>query len=82
METKVRFHPLATNGVEDKISIVCTVSDDLISKYNAGKIVSLAAKVIGGGGGGKPHLAQAGGKDLNKVDQLIKNDFFQIIREY
>lgn len=73
---------LIVSIVEDKISIVCTVSDDLISKYNAGKIVSLAAKVIGGGGGGKPHLAQAGGKDLNKVDQLIKNDFFQIIREY
>ncbi len=55
--------------IDEKVSIVCVVSDDLIKekKLSAGKIVGEIAKLVGGGGGGKNHLAIAGGKDAAKV---------------
>ena len=53
----------------DKISFVATVTDDLIKKgIKAGDIVREVAKLAGGSGGGKPHLAQAGGRDVKKLD--------------
>ncbi len=55
--------------IEGKVGIVCVVSDDLIKekKLSAGKIVGELAKLVGGGGGGKPHLATAGGKDISQI---------------
>ena len=55
--------------IEDKVGIVCIVSDDLIKdkKLSAGKIVGELAKLVGGGGGGRQHLATAGGKDVNQI---------------
>jgi alanyl-tRNA synthetase len=60
--------------IDDKVSLVATVSDDLVKekKLSAGKIAGDAAKILGGGGGGKPHLASAGGKDVSKIDDAIK----------
>lgn len=59
---------------EDKVGIVCVVSDDLIKdkKLSAGKIVGSIAKILGGGGGGRPHLATAGGKDISKIDEALE----------
>ena len=66
--------------IDNKVGIVCVVSDDLIKekKLSAGKIVGELAKLVGGGGGGRPHLATAGGKDvsaipiaLEKVEEVI-----------
>ena len=58
---------------EEKVGIVCVVSDDLIKdkKLLAGKIVGEVAKMVDGGGGGKPHLATAGGKDISKIDDAV-----------
>jgi alanyl-tRNA synthetase len=55
--------------LEDKVQILCVVTDDLIQAKNlkAGDIVREVAKLVEGGGGGKPHLALAGGK---RADQL------------
>lgn len=55
--------------IEDKVGIVAVVSDDLIKdkKLSAGKIVGELAKLVGGGGGGRPHLATAGGKDVQHI---------------
>jgi alanyl-tRNA synthetase len=54
---------------EDKLSFVASVTDDLIKRgIKAGEIVKEVAKMTGGSGGGKPHLAQAGGKDITKLD--------------
>ncbi len=57
-----------------KVGIVCVVSDDLIKGKNlsAGKIVGALAKTVGGGGGGRPHLATAGGKDVSKIDEALE----------
>jgi alanyl-tRNA synthetase len=60
--------------LEGKVGIVCVVSDDLIKdkKLSAGKIVGEVAKLVGGGGGGRPHLATAGGKDTEKIPSALK----------
>jgi alanyl-tRNA synthetase len=61
--------------VDNKAAIVCVVTDDLIKekKLSAGKIVGELAKKVGGGGGGRPHLATAGGKDSDKIPQALES---------
>ncbi len=57
---------------DDKISFVCFVSKDLVDKgLHAGKIVGAAAKITGGGGGGRPDMAQAGGRDISKLGDAL-----------
>jgi alanyl-tRNA synthetase len=59
--------------IDDKLNFVCIVSDDLIKNKNlhAGNVIKEVAKVTGGGGGGKSHMATAGGKDIKKFDQAM-----------
>ena len=59
--------------IDNKVAIVCIVTDDLIKekKLSAGKIVGELAKLVGGGGGGRPHLATAGGKDVSKIQTAL-----------
>ena len=60
--------------IHDKPFLLCVVTDDLIKSHNlkAGDIVKELASHIGGGGGGKPHMAQAGGKDASKLDFALE----------
>jgi len=60
--------------IDEKVALVCVVTDDVIRGKNlqAGKIVSTLAKLVGGGGGGKPHLATAGGRDIAKLDDTLQ----------
>ncbi|MEE9431831.1 MAG: alanine--tRNA ligase [Melioribacteraceae bacterium] len=64
---------LLISNVDGKVGVVCVVSDDLIKdkKIMAGKVVSDVAKLVDGGGGGRPHLATAGGKDVSKIDHAL-----------
>ncbi len=58
----------------DKVFLVATVTDDLIQKgLKAGSLVSALGKIVGGGGGGQPNLATAGGRFPEKVDEALKN---------
>ncbi len=58
---------------EGKACFVASVSDDLVKKgLHAGKLIGQVAKVAGGGGGGQPNKAQAGGKDASKVAEAIQ----------
>ncbi len=58
---------------EGKPAFLAAVTPDLVAKgYDAGKIVKQVAEVTGGGGGGKPGLAQAGGKDKKKLAEALK----------
>jgi len=65
---------LLASELEGKVGLVCVVSDDLLKekKFSAGKIVGEVAKILGGAGGGRPHLATAGGKDVTKIDEALK----------
>ena len=52
--------------------IVAAVTEDLVARgLHAGKLVKSVAEVVGGGGGGKPTLAQAGGKDASKLPEAL-----------
>jgi len=69
--------------VNEKVALVCVVTDDLISakRLKAGKIVGAVAKILGGGGGGRPHLATAGGKDTTKVNEAL-DQVPEIVRSF
>ena len=58
---------------ENKPLLSIMLSDDMVKDYelNAGKIIREAAKLIKGGGGGQPHYAQAGGKDVEGVTAAV-----------
>jgi alanyl-tRNA synthetase len=56
---------------EGKVNLLAGVTKDLTGKFHAGNLVKGAASICGGGGGGRPDMAQAGGKDPNKVDEAI-----------
>ncbi|MDU1844087.1 MAG: alanine--tRNA ligase [Niallia nealsonii] len=63
---------------EGKVNIIAAVTKDLMDKgYHAGKIVKEVASICGGGGGGRPDMAQAGGKDPSKL-----NDALDFVEEY
>jgi alanyl-tRNA synthetase len=49
------------------------VTKDLIGKVQAGKIVGQIAKLVGGSGGGRPDMAEAGGKDASQLDAALKS---------
>ncbi|WP_026906294.1 alanine--tRNA ligase [Paucisalibacillus globulus] len=68
---------LATES-DNKVQLASGVSKDLIDKgLHAGKLIKQAAQICGGGGGGRPDMAQAGGKDPGKI-----NDALQYVQEY
>jgi alanyl-tRNA synthetase len=73
---------LLSSIVEEKPIIVVVVTDAAISKYdlNAGNIVKELGKVLGGGGGGRAHLATAGGKDTKNLPLVIQK-FSSLIAE-
>ena len=57
---------------EGKVGLVAAVTPDLIARgLAAGKLISALAPIVGGGGGGKPDFAQAGGKDPGRVTEAI-----------
>jgi alanyl-tRNA synthetase len=56
---------------EDKVSLLAIVSKDLTKKYHAGKLVKEVATIVGGSGGGRPDMAQAGGNMPDKLDGAL-----------
>ncbi|MFK2824458.1 alanine--tRNA ligase [Bacillus sp. B190/17] len=57
---------------EDKVNIIAAVTKDLVEKgYHAGKLIKEVASRCGGGGGGRPDMAQAGGKDPAKTEEAL-----------
>jgi alanyl-tRNA synthetase len=81
LKTKMTSGVVVLGGVESqagtpappgKVSLICYVTPDLVKQgKHAGKIVGELAKICGGGGGGKPDLAQAGGKQPDKLVEAL-----------
>ncbi len=59
--------------VRGRVSFIVVVTDDLIQArgLKAGEIVKQVARIAGGSGGGRPHMAQAGGRDASRIDEAI-----------
>ena len=64
---------LGTEGVDGKALLACSVSKDVTDRFRAGDIVREAAQIVGGGGGGRPDFAQAGGSDASKLDDAVQS---------
>jgi len=66
--------------IDNSPYVVCVVSDDVIAKHKirAGNIVKELGKQLGGGGGGKPQMATAGGKDATALKSVIENVYEMI----
>ncbi|WOD64235.1 alanine--tRNA ligase [Niallia taxi] len=59
---------------DDKVNLIAAVTKDLMDKgYHAGKIIKEVATRCGGGGGGRPDMAQAGGKDPSKLQEALNH---------
>ena len=56
---------------EDKVALIVGVTKDLTSRVQAGKIVGQLAQKVGGSGGGRPDMAEAGGKDVSQLDAAL-----------
>jgi alanyl-tRNA synthetase len=68
-----RFVAVVAGATDGKPSILVAASRDLAAEgFDSGAIVREAAPIIGGGGGGRPDLAQAGGKDSARLDEALR----------
>jgi len=56
---------------DGKVSIVVGVTPDLTKRVPAGQVVKQLAPIVGGGGGGRPDFAEAGGKDPSKIAEML-----------
>ncbi len=63
---------LLASVTDGKVAFACGVTKDLVGKHKAGDLVKKVAAVCGGSGGGKPEMATAGGKDVDKVDAALE----------
>jgi len=71
---------LASND-NGNVSLVCAVTKDLTSKVHAGKLVGEVAQHVGGRGGGRPDLAEAGGKDPSKLTDALGSALASVERQ-
>jgi alanyl-tRNA synthetase len=63
---------LLIDEADEKINFVCGITDNLVkSGFHAGDLIKESARITGGGGGGKPHLATAGGKNSERIDEAV-----------
>ena len=73
LKNKLRSAAIVLASVQepDKIVLIAGVTQDQIKKIKAGDLVNVVAQMIGGRGGGRPDLAQAGGNDPAKLDEAL-----------
>jgi alanyl-tRNA synthetase len=56
---------------DGKVAILVSVTKDLTGRVQAGQMVKALAPIVGGGGGGRPDFAEAGGRDATRIDELL-----------
>lgn len=60
------------SAADDKVNLVAKATDDAVSKgAHAGNLIKAVAGIVGGGGGGRPNMAQAGGKNPAGIDECV-----------
>jgi alanyl-tRNA synthetase len=69
---KIKSGVVVLGSVTDsKVTLLTAVTKDLVKRIPANSLIAKLAPIVGGKGGGKPDLAQAGGKDADKLDQAL-----------
>ena len=63
-----------------KASLLVAVTEDLKKKIPAGDLVRSLGKIIGGGGGGRPDMAEAGGKNPERLDEALQEVANEVAR--
>lgn len=58
-----------------KVLLIVVVTKDLTNRFNAGSIIKQVSAIVGGGGGGRPDMAQAGGSMPEKLDQALEKAY-------
>jgi alanyl-tRNA synthetase len=56
---------------DSRVTLIVAVTKDLTGQVQAGRLVKELAPIIGGGGGGRPDFAEAGGRDATRIDELL-----------
>jgi alanyl-tRNA synthetase len=73
MKARIKSGVVVLASANDgKVQIIVSVTPDLTSRLKAGQIVKEIAPIIGGGGGGRPDFAEAGGKRPDKIDDMLQ----------
>ncbi len=62
---------LLVSDNDGKVGLIVSVSKDLTDRVHAGKVVKAVAPIVGGGGGGRPDFAEAGGREPARIDALL-----------
>ena len=76
LRDKLKSGVVALGAANDgKVSLLVVVTKDLIGRLKAGDLIKEMAAEVGGTGGGRPEMAQAGGKDTAKLDGALENVF-------
>ncbi len=74
LKDKLKSAAIVLAAVNDgKVSLIAGVTPDLISKVKAGELVNFVAQQVGGKGGGRPDMAQAGGTDPARLPAALKS---------
>src|SRR6266487_2920955 len=72
LKAKIKSGVVVIASANDgKVQIVVAVTPDLVGRVKAGQIVKEIAPIVGGGGGGRPDFAEAGGKQPDKIDEML-----------
>jgi alanyl-tRNA synthetase len=72
LKVKLKSAAIVLGSTEGgKVSLIAGVTSDLVSKLRAGELVNYVAQQVGGKGGGRPDMAQAGGTDTDKVPAAL-----------
>jgi alanyl-tRNA synthetase len=72
LKAKIKSGVVVIASTSDgKVQVVVAVTPDLTSRVKAGQVVKEIAPIVGGGGGGRPDFAEAGGKQPEKVDEML-----------
>ena len=82
--SKIKSGVLVVGSIVDgKPQVLVAVSDDLTKKgLHAGNLIKELAAIVGGGGGGRPNMAQAGGKDASKLPEALSKARDLIAQNY
>ena len=74
LKDKLKTAAIVLATVKDgKVSLIAGVTSDMTSKLKAGELVNHVAKQVGGKGGGRPDMAQAGGTDPSGLDAALNS---------